>query len=258
MIDPRTIQTYLKTKGVYSGLIDGNLGPVSAKSMKTLLTQAGVNAILWTPFRIRIGTEQLMMTQVGIDVGKVDGILGPRYQYGVELYQNYLRDQDLPAEAIAHQKPIWPRQKDIESFYGPPGTNQVKITTPYPLFLDWDMSVKISGFMIHAKCADSAVRAMKAIHAHYGDDGVQNLGLNQFGGCLNVRKMRGGTRLSMHSWGCAIDWDADRNSLRMDKRTARLARPEFQAFWKSWYDEGWISLGLERGYDFMHVQAARL
>ena len=38
----------------------------------------------------------------------------------------------------------------------------------------------------------------------------------------------------------------------------RLAQPDGETFWKLWEDEGWVSLGRARNYDWMHVQAARL
>jgi len=70
--------------------------------------------------------------------------------------------------------------------------------------------------------------------------------------------MRGGNSWSMHSWGIAIDFDASRNQLRWGREKAVLAKPVYDAWWKAWEDEGWVSLGQERNYDWMHVQAARL
>jgi hypothetical protein len=70
--------------------------------------------------------------------------------------------------------------------------------------------------------------------------------------------MRGGDRWSMHSWGIAIDFDPTRNSLHADHTQARLAQPDCNEFWRIWEDEGWVSLGRARDFDWMHVQAARL
>lgn len=259
MIDNRTVQVFLKSKGAYEGSLDAIIGPKCFTAMKVVLLNADIFlSRAWPNSRLRIATEQLMMTLANIDVGEIDGISGPRYLYGIELYQNYLRDVNLPNEAVAHQPPVWPRQKDIRDFYGEPGQHQVRLMSPYPLFLDWDMTVQTKSFLIHEKCHDSALRAMKAILSFYGEEKIHILGLDQFGGCLNVRLMRGGTSLSMHSWGCAIDWDANRNTLRMNHKNAQFARTEYIAFLDAWEDEGWISLGRERDFDWMHLQAARL
>lgn len=89
-------------------------------------------------------------------------------------------------------------------------------------------------------------------------EGIRALGLDLFGGCLNVRAMRGGKALSMHSWGIAIDVDPEHNPLRWGRDKARMAGPDYAPFLDIWESEGWISLGRERNYDWMHVQAARL
>ena len=93
---------------------------------------------------------------------------------------------------------------------------------------------------------------------HYGVSGLQSMGLDLWGGCLNVRKMRGGTKYSTHSWGIAMDWDPAHNQLRWDKNKALLAQPRYEMWWKFWEEEGWVSLGRARDYDWMHVQAAQI
>ena len=93
---------------------------------------------------------------------------------------------------------------------------------------------------------------------HYGLPEIQRLRLDMFGGLLNVRRMRGGTSWSMHAYGIAWDVDPARNALRMGRDQATLDAPEYDAFWSFVYDEGAISLGRERNYDWMHFQFARL
>ena len=82
--------------------------------------------------------------------------------------------------------------------------------------------------------------------------------LDLWGGCLNVRKMRGGSRYSMHSWGIAIDYDPGKNRLKWGRDRAAFAKPEYDTWWRLWEEEGWVSLGRTRNFDWMHVQAAKL
>jgi hypothetical protein len=263
LIDSRSVQRFLQSKGLYQGEIDGDFGFRSHEGARIFLAGLGPDISTyqpgWPDRRVRIAIEQSMMREIGADLGKIDGIAGVRTQIALEKWQDHITFNKPPLpEAPVHQPPVWPRQRDVAAFFGQPGQNQVKLQSPYPLFLDWDLSEKITGFMIHEKCHDSALRVMKRVLQHYGQDQIHALGLDQFGGCLNVRKMRNGSAWSMHAWGIAIDWDADRNKLRETSRTARMARPEYKVFLDLWEAEGWISLGRERNFDWMHVQAARL
>ena len=83
---------------------------------------------------------------------------------------------------------------------------------------------------------------------------LKELGIDLFGGCFNYRKKRNGSAMSMHSWGIAIDLDPARNKLNETKRTARFARPEYKKMIDIFYDNGFISLGREYNYDYMHFE----
>ena len=111
---------------------------------------------------------------------------------------------------------------------------------------------------LHEKVAPSALRVLERVTQLYSSSERASLGLDMFGGSLNVRRMRGGTSYSMHSWGIAIDFDPERNALSTKKPQARLSHPDAVPFWVAWESEGWLSLGRSRNFDFMHIQAARL
>lgn len=148
--------------------------------------------------------------------------------------------------------------KSMTAFYGPVGENQTSIVLPYPMVLAWDPNVTIKRMTCHQKCADAFQQIFEDTLAAYGLKDIKRLKLDQFGGCLNVRKMRGGDAWSIHSWGAAIDIDPDRNQLRWGKDKASLAKPEYEKFWEIVEGQGATSLGRARNYDWMHFQLARL
>lgn len=164
-----------------------------------------------------------------------------------------------PAVPPKLQPTVWPRQKDVETFYGPHGNVPlVKVKCPWQLELSWEPQTKVSSIAIHAKLAKSLESVLSAQLAHYGEDGLRKLGVHKYGGSFNDRKMRGNNAWSMHSYGCAIDFDPDNNQLKWSHERARLAQPDAEAWWSIWESAGWVSLGRERDFDWMHCQAARL
>lgn len=255
MLVSTQIQTFLSVEP------DGDWGKVTRKAAKELLDSKGVNTDGWNDSRLSIGVQQVMMSSYYN--GKIDGFKGPIFNKALEDYQNAQIPVDKsdgpgPASPIVTVKNKWPRQKDVPDFYGDVGENQTSLVLPYPCKISWEPKKTITKFSIHRKCAASAGRVLQAVLDHYGMDEIERLGLNLWSGCLNVRKMRGGNSYSMHSWGIAIDWDAEHNEMRWDHRKARFAKPEYNKWWELWEAEGWTSLGRTRDFDWQHVQAAGL
>jgi hypothetical protein len=137
------------------------------------------------------------------------------------------------------------------------GKNQIPLELPYKMRIAWDLHSTVSHIQCHEKVADSLGRIFHAVLSEYGINTIRVLGLDLFGGCLNVRRKKGGSAYSMHSWGIAVDLDPDNNQLRMGRPRARFSHAEYEPFWKIVEDEGWVSLGREKNYDWMHFQAAR-
>ncbi|CAH1073183.1 M15 family metallopeptidase [Candidatus Nitrotoga sp. 1052] len=151
----------------------------------------------------------------------------------------------------------WPRQNfsSMIAFYGNIGENQMRLALPYPMRLAWDTSKTVNSISCHAKVHDSLGKILSDIFALYGS--IEEIGkarMDLFGGCLNVRKVRGGTNWSIHSWGTAIDLDPDHNTLTMPRTQATMPKEVITIF----ANEGWVNMGDSRNYDFMHFQAAML
>lgn len=156
----------------------------------------------------------------------------------------------------------WPLQRDCNKFYSDPrgangkasaaweSANLTVVKCPWTLRYD---GKPVSGIRIHKKCAESLTRVLDAIWQRVGKSQaeIDRIGMSIYGGSYNFRSVRGGSSLSMHSYGCAVDFDPPRNGLgnkhpAMDRRVIE----EFER-------EGWEWGGHWSRADGMHFQAAR-
>ena len=145
--------------------------------------------------------------------------------------------------------------KEIIKKYGKPNQQGSYLTTiklPYPMRLAWDKNTKVTTMRCHKLVANDFINVFEEILEHYGYEKIVELGIDLFGGCFNFRQMRGGSDYSRHSWGIAIDLDPERNQLKESKKTARFARIEYKPMIDIFYKYGFIGLGVEKDYDWMH------
>ena len=141
--------------------------------------------------------------------------------------------------------------------YGTPnveGTYLVTVTVPFPLRIAWDVKTTTTKLRCHKLVADKFLAVFNELLEVYGYDKIKELGIDLYGGCFNFRKMRGGSEWSKHAFGIAIDLDPARNTLKETSRTARFARPEYKQMIDIFYKHGFISLGREKDYDWMHFE----
>lgn len=191
--------------------------------------------------------EKIRLIQAAIGTSP-DGIIGPKTVEALLVA--------LGIEAV----PIWPTQSEVrsgESIFGRAGDeNQlVSIRPPYPLFFE---GRQVGSIRVHQKIAAHVEAALGEVLAEYGEHEIQRLGLDQYGGSFNYRKSRGGAALSMHAWGIALDFAAEKNGLNVSAPTATLSHPDCKRWWEIWERHGAVSLGRERDSDWMHLQFARL
>lgn len=267
------LQSRLAIAGLYSHAVDGMHGPRTTQAVEALFLARPYlkgDWRRWSAARRVIAAAQLFCMQDGIEVGEIDGLAGPQTRHAFEVYAarkrgiegvETWRDGENPS-AATHERDRWPAQtqRAMEKFFGAVGANQTTLVLPrdYPLKIAWDRARSVTRITCHEKIHDAAKRVLGRVLDHYGPARIGGLGLDLFGGCLNVRRMRGGSAWSMHAWGAALDFDPERNQLTWNNSRARFARAEYERWWALWEEEGFVSLGRARDFDWMHVQAARL
>lgn len=220
-------QQYLKDLGLYDGVVDGEVGPKTRAAITKFQTMNGLPA----------NSE---LDQVTID----------------EFEEHLKENPKAETEEDVVPYTFWPKEttENLLRYYGPVGENQVYIDTPYRMVLAWKPEDSITRIMCHKKVAESLYTALENVAFLYTEEEIVKHGFNLFGGCLNVRKIRGGNRWSTHSWGIAIDIDPARNGLHLPWNRAYLGKPQCRDFVDCFKQEGWYSLGLEKNYDAMHFQ----
>lgn len=145
----------------------------------------------------------------------------------------------------------------IQEIYGKPGDpdNLTSIILPYPMRIAWDVKTTVTKMQCHKLVAGKMLAVFNDLQAHYGYSELNRLGIDLFGGCVNVRLQRGSkTKWSRHAWGIAIDLDPARNTLKESSKTARFARPEYKPMIDIFYKHGFVGLGPEKNYDWMHFE----
>lgn len=270
----RDIQRLLAAAGYYKGGIDGDAGPKTYAAADVLLSKHATRLTSqnMNDARRLVAAAQLVLFFAGHEPGTIDGFVGHNTAEAFNAWEYeraHGKSEDLQRDAglfdgTPDKTPTgdpalaWPRQADLVRFYGPVGTNQTSLKLPYAMRLAWDTDTVVTSFTCHEKAHDAFGRIFANVLSEYGEDRIKALRLDMFGGCFNVRKMRGGSSYSTHSWGIAVDLDPANNQLRWGRDRASFARPDYDDFWRIVAAEGALSLGIARNYDWMHFQFARL
>lgn len=166
----------------------------------------------------------------------------------------------------------WPKEgrASMNAFYGDPDPNHdgipdrawedanlVSITPPYRMVLAWAPNQAVKTIRCHKKVAPSLLRVLNGILVHYGSQAeIEKARMHLYGGAYNFRMMRGGSALSIHSWGAAIDLDPERNAFgrRYDETHGMIPHAVCDLF----AAEGWVWGGRWNKADAMHFQCATI
>lgn len=173
----------------------------------------------------------------------------------------------------------WPTYADVPLRYGCPGNggdanpdwearHLVAMQLPYPMLTAWnepDPHTKVmqprgvTTTRVNRECAQSLGRVLNAIFGRvYGGnlDKLKADGMHLFGGLYNYRPIRGGSTLSMHAYGAAIDINPDANPMGNPWKDGNGMMPV--AVIEAFLAEGWTWGGdFKSRPDPMHFEATQ-
>lgn len=160
---------------------------------------------------------------------------------------------------------VWPLQSQCVAIDGQPSygawerSHIVAVPCPWTLHVG---SIAVHAININKLCVKSLTTVLGSIAAALGGSGAglqaaaEAQHIDRYDGSFNIRAKRGGTSLSMHALGRAIDFDAGENQQHSQHHfftEKSLIVAKFEA-------EGWIWGGRwsPGSIDAMHFQAARV
>ena len=270
-MDHRHLQMVMAAAGLYSGGIDGILGPMSWAAIGTAEERFSqlytFDVTSTTEARRRVAALQACLNQLKYDPGAVDGWDGVNT---LEALNAFLFKTTNGKEEVVTRAPVAsftapsniPTQDEVEEVYGKPGP-QIKsrlhtVKLPFKLRIDWNLRERTDKLTVHRDCADQILAALIAVREHYGAQKMRALGLDRFAGGYNHRKMRGGKEWSMHAYGCAVDFYSGPNGLRTKCPDALFCGAEYKDFLDIMEAHEWLPAVRLWGKDAMHFQRARL
>lgn len=165
------------------------------------------------------------------------------------------------------QNRLWPNEHnpfEMNNFYGNCNgggvvdqnwyaRNMVKVIPPFQMV--YSGGGLIHSLMFHRKCAAEFAEALQNIKNFYGSqEAIEAARAHITGGSFCFRLMRGShSKLSVHSWGAAIDIDPARNPFPAQWRPGMISKNTVKCF----TDAGLVWRGANGDDDCMHFQAVR-
>lgn len=212
---------------------------------------------------------QLHLEKTGHYRGAIDGWAGTKTHDAFHAFvakQEVQPEIDLPVPEPVVEPPGWniilPHERDLNRFYGSSNSRGS--------YLEW-FSFPVGNMRLysrsgqslsdrngdgkddhrcHKKVREGLEDALQEIFDTLGKDQFEEEGWNVYSGCFNYRRKRGGSTLSTHSWGIAIDINGGENAFRSSRTTFSDTAIDIME------KHGFLSGGRAWGHDYMHFQAA--
>lgn len=266
----RYVQMVMAATGYHKDGIDGIIGPQSMKSVarieEDLKADYAFNPEKSSQKRRLVAATQACLKKLGYDPGVVDGYEGPDTTEGMNAFlykavhgkEEVVERKPIPAGTGANNGNI-PKQSECEAVYGKPGPaiERQLVLIEFPFHFYYGRS-KVRRMRVHKLAAQQLKKALIEVHDHYGEPKWRELGLDDYAGTYNHRSMRGGTKWSMHAYGCAIDLHPAGNGLRTRCPQALFCKPEYKDFLDIMEANEWLPALRLWGADGMHFQRARM
>lgn len=274
-MNKREAQTVWKKAGFYDGGIDGDIGPKSQKAMQEIRARHASDFTFKhdqrSTTREMIACAQACLNVLGFEAGVVDGRDGHNTREALSGFMYWLvnGEREVVSRVSVLTRPTAsvdiPHQREVAKFYGDPNRGEAymrsRLTTiqlPFRMRIDYNLNQRTSKMTVHEKCAPSLYDAMVKVHDEYGITEMKRLGIDRYAGGFNYRKMRGGSSWSMHAYGCAVDFFARPNGLRMKCPQALFCGPEYRRFLDIMEAHNWLPAIRLWGADAMHFQQATI
>lgn len=266
-METKDIQIILASAGYYNGGIDGIIGQKTLRARSNVEMKHDYSTALMSDKRRWIAAAQAALNELGFEAGTPDGYVGNNTREAMRAFM--FKIATGRKEVIARTPRLMrpgapssevPHQSEVRAFYGDPETqvpnHLTQIQLPFKLRIDWNLNQRTNKITVHEKCGPSLLHALIEVHDTYGVTEMRRLGIDRYAGAYNKRRMRGGTAWSMHAYGCAIDFYAAPNGLRMRCPEALFCRSEYEAFLDIMEKHGWLPALRLWGADAMHFQRA--
>jgi hypothetical protein len=129
-----------------------------------------------------------------------------------------------------------------------------KLILPYSKILAWAKSISVKSNRCHKLIIKKLAIVFAAILSYYVKEGIRNLGIDLYLGCLHYRKMRIGNEWNYHTLGFAIALDPKKNKLSESSRSVRCTPRKYEPMIDIPYRKVLLSLGVEKNYDWMYFE----